>query len=304
MTAQVRPPPSRSARPGANTAPIFTRQTFLPAVIAAAFAGLVLGDARTEASRAPALGPPRPYVRLSAAHKFKENNAVVHVFTRRRRVAMTFDDGPDPRWTPRFLELLRRHNARATFFVVGRNASLYPDLVRRTAGEKHEVANHTLSHANLPMLPEGQIEQQVQGGEDAIAATGVPRPTLFRPPRGYFDRRVGRVVADAGETMVDWDRPMDPMIRRNGARRAAQVVLRNISQGGIILAHDGSLHPHRTFEATRLILRGLARRGYEVVTVSELMGIDRARREPAWLINSPAQLTGIEPPLEDILQWP
>ena len=272
------------------------------------FAGLLLGDARTAASRAPArapvLGPPRPFVRLSSIHDFKENNAVVHVFTRRRRVALTFDDGPDPRWTPRFLELLRRYNARATFFAVGRNARLYPDLVRQTAGEKHEVANHTLSHANLLALPEAQIKEQVEGGADAIAATGVPRPTLFRPPRGYFDKRVGRAVGEAGETMVDWDRPIDPMIRRNGPHRAAQVTLRNISQGSIILAHDGSLHPHRTFEATRLILRGLAKRGYEVGTVSELMGIDRAHREPAWLINSPAQLTGIEPPLEDILQRP
>jgi peptidoglycan/xylan/chitin deacetylase (PgdA/CDA1 family) len=286
---------------------ILSRTTFLAAIVAAIFVGLMLGGAKGQASRPPAprpSGPPRPYVRLSPAHDFKKNNAVVHVLTRRRRVAMTFDDGPDPRWTPRFLDLLRRYDARATFFDIGRHVQSYPDLVRREAGEKHEVANHTYNHSPLTMLPIEEIRHQVDAGADAIAATGVPRPTLFRPPRGYFDKRVGQAVADANETMVDWDRPMDPMIRRNGAHRAAQVVLRHITQGGIILAHDGSLHPHRTFTATRLILRGLAKRGYEVVTVSELLGIDSGRRAPAWLINSPAQLTGIEPPLDDILLLP
>jgi peptidoglycan/xylan/chitin deacetylase (PgdA/CDA1 family) len=251
----------------------------------------------------PPVAAPRLAVEFSPSHHTR-HNAIVHVRTRRREVAFSFDDGPDPHWSPIFLRMLQRHSARATFFLVGRQALAYPDLVRQEVAEGHELGNHTFSHPRLQMLPASRIRAEIQAGSDAIEAAGGPEPELFRPPGGYFDGRVGKAAARLQQTMVDWDRPIDPMIRRNGAHQAARVVLKHVSPGAIILAHDRSIHPRESFHATRLILRGLERRNYDVVTISELLGKDKSQRPPAWMISSPGALRGIEPAHSPLLQSP
>lgn len=259
-----------------------------------------IGSSRAER---PAPVAPRLAVQFSPSHHTR-HNAIVHVRTRRREVAFSFDDGPDPLWSPVVLKMLRRHSAHATFFPIGRRALAYPALVRQEVAEGHELGNHTFSHPRLEMLPTSRIREEIKAGADAIQAAGGPRPELFRPPRGYFNERVGKAAAELEQTMVDWDRPIDPMIRRNGAHQAARVVLKHVSPGAIILAHDNSVHPRKSVRATRMILRGLKQRNYDVVTISELLGTDRSQRPPAWMISSPDTLRGLEPSRSPLLQTP
>jgi peptidoglycan/xylan/chitin deacetylase (PgdA/CDA1 family) len=283
--------------------PAVKRLAILSALVPLGLLTALAGGSGISRADRPAPVAPRFAVQFSPSHHTR-HNAIVHVRTRRREVAFSFDDGPDPRWSPLFLRTLRRHSAHATFFPIGRQVLAYPDLVRQEVAEGHELGNHTFNHPRLQLLPTSQIRAEIQAGADAIQAVGGPVPELFRPPRGYFDERVGKAAADAQETMVDWDRPIDPMIRRNGAHQAARVVLKNVSPGAIILAHDRSIHPRESFHATRMILRGLERRHYDVVTISELLGKAESQRPPAWMISSPETLRGIEPSRSPLLQSP
>src|SRR3954468_9340355 len=100
--------------------------------------------------------------------------AVVRVQTKQGMVALTFDDGPDPRWTPRVLELLRQHKAHATFFEVGKNVVAHPDLVHSVLADGNEVGDHTWAHPDLEIMPAVQVSQQITQGADAITQVGGP----------------------------------------------------------------------------------------------------------------------------------
>ncbi len=226
------------------------------------------------AAAADAPSPADLDVRWSSKHD-NPHNAVVHVNTERKRVALSFDDGPDPRWTPRFLRMLAAHGARATFFLTGAHAIANPAIVRAQLALRHEIANHGYTHPNLRRLAPAGIQRQVDGGATAIVRSGAPRPRLFRAPYGAFNEDVGRAAARSGALMVNWDRPLDPLIREHGPGHGAHVALRHMTPGSIVLAHDGTLHPRQTLRAVDRLLRGLRRRGYEVVPVGELLGLNR-----------------------------
>jgi peptidoglycan-N-acetylglucosamine deacetylase len=142
-------------------------------------------------------------------------------------VALTFDDGPNPACTPQLLELLERHRAPATFFLVGRFARACPELVREIADCGHSIGNHTQTHANLAWLPAGRIAEELQAGQESIlAALGSERdaaPTLMRPPFGYRGpqlwsalRRAGlRGVAMWSLKCYDWrPQPAERLVKR------------------------------------------------------------------------------------------
>lgn len=112
------------------------------------------------------------------------HNAIVRVLTSRPEVALSFDDGPDPRWTPKFLRLLRTHGARATFFLVGRRALHYPSLVRRELRGGNEVGNHTLGHTRLPELPADRLEHEIAAGARVFRRTPSGFPEAAAAPTG------------------------------------------------------------------------------------------------------------------------
>ena len=209
-------------------------------------------------------------VELSPNHH-GPGNAVIRVIAERREVALSFDDGPDPRWTPRYLRLLDRHDAQATFFVVGARAIRYPELVAAELDGGNEVANHTLGHRRLTGLRGPALRRQIRGGARAIVRAGAPEQRFFRPPFGDFDRRVSAAVSASGEVMVGWDVPLDRALAELGPERAARLAAAAVRPGSIILAHDGALDQRRTRAALRVLLRLLDRRGYRVVTVGDLL---------------------------------
>jgi peptidoglycan/xylan/chitin deacetylase (PgdA/CDA1 family) len=247
---------------------------------------------------APPRTPVPPPVKWlpSPLHKNK-HNAIVHAVTPRREVALSFDDGPDPKWTPRFLGLLRRYDARATFFLLGRRALGNREIVADELAAGHEIGNHTYDHPNLPALSESMIRREIALGTEAIVASGAPRPELFRPPFGSFNERVGSAATDEGQLMVDWDRPLDPLIRRKAPERAAEILTNHVGAGAILLAHDGSLHPHRTYRTTALVLRWLSAHGYRVVTIGELLNLNARNPLLAGKISTPKALSLTKPRL-------
>src|SRR3954453_19526969 len=131
-------------------------------------------------------------------------HALFRVATTRKVVALTFDDGPDPRWTPHVLDLLAAHGDHATFFEIGNNALAHRDLVARVLASGDEIGNHTLDHAHLPTLTAAQIGDELQRGSHALLEAGAPQPTWFRPPLGLTDGRVAAAAETQDLRTVLW----------------------------------------------------------------------------------------------------
>jgi peptidoglycan/xylan/chitin deacetylase (PgdA/CDA1 family) len=192
-------------------------------------------------------------------------------------VALTFDDGPSA-WTPAVLELLREHEARATFFVIGARVRERPDELRRIVSEGHEVGSHTLTHPRLTEVSDEEARAEILGGVEAVEETLGERPTLFRAPGFHADERVLAIVADLGLEAVFAD--VDPQDWRPGkdSHTIFRLVLGALKAGAILDLHDGYPPPPTssrddctpTVEALDHLLPCLRAEGYESVTVSEL----------------------------------
>ncbi|MFI0451119.1 polysaccharide deacetylase family protein [Actinomadura sp. 6N118] len=181
---------------------------------------------------------------------------------RARCVALTFDDGPGE-YTARLLDGLKAAGAYATFFMLGQNIMGNEALLKRMVQEGHEVANHSWSHPQMTKLSSGAVRWEVQRTNDAIQAASGVRPTMFRPPYGATDARVGRAVAMPqilwSVDSLDWQhRSVSTNIRIGTSEPKT---------GGIVLFHD--IHK-ASVDAIPHVLSGLKRRGFTFVTVSQL----------------------------------
>jgi chitooligosaccharide deacetylase len=193
---------------------------------------------------------------------------------RRRALALTFDDGPS-RWTPAVLDLLAEHEARATFFVVGRYAEERPELVARMAQEGHEVGNHTFDHVDAAYTEDAELGDQIARTSEAILAAGA-QPHLMRPPYGREPERVAELAHAQGlAPTVLWSVEGRDWEERPPGEIAADV-LRGSAPGAIVLLHDGvppgeERECAATVAALGWILPALRGEGYELVTLSELL---------------------------------
>jgi peptidoglycan-N-acetylglucosamine deacetylase len=176
-------------------------------------------------------------------------------------VYLTFDDGPTPAYTPRVLALLARHRARATFFVVGRNAATWPGLVRRELAAGHGVGNHTWSHRRITGLRGAQLAAEVSATSAAIQRiTGAPVRCL-RPPFAAVDAASADRVRALGLRLVLWDVDPDDWLRP-GARTIAGRVLGRVRSGDVVLMHDGGGDRSQTMAALEQVLATLSARGF------------------------------------------
>ncbi|RUS47212.1 polysaccharide deacetylase family protein [Cohnella sp. AR92] len=188
-------------------------------------------------------------------------------------IALTFDDGPDPRTTDKILDLLSKYDAKATFFVVGRRAERFPDIVRREALEGHEIANHTYTH----MYFNGRNRQQDIASEmdragSKLSEISGQRCRWFRPPGGFYNETVIRMAKERGYTVILWSWHQDTRDWISpGVGQIVRKVLNNARNGDIVLLHDHVAGSTQTVQALEQILPELTRRGYRMVTVSELM---------------------------------
>lgn len=206
--------------------------------------------------------------------------------TERKMIALTFDDGPDPRYTPVILDLLRKYDAKATFFVIGKRIANYPDIVRREVKEGHELANHTYSHTYFSSAySTDKIIKEIEQAHDLIVRTTGYKPQLFRPPGGYYNDSIIEAAKKKGYLVVLWSWHQDTKDWRSpGVKQIVNKVLNNARNGDIILFHDHVEGKSNTVEALKVILPELKKRGYSFVTVSELISnnmklvpVDRAK---------------------------
>ncbi len=210
------------------------------------------------------------------------------------KVALTFDDGPDPTWTPRILDLLKARGVKATFFLIGRNVEDHPDLVRRIIAEGHEIGNHTYTHGNLAVMPEWRQRLELGSTQRLIETETGRSTTLFRPPYNadstptdvaelaplaFAERELGYTVVLERIDPQDWARP--------GTDTIVQRVKEQRREGSIILLHDAGGDRSQTLAALPRILDWLAERGDSVVPMSELLGIPHEEIMP--LVQSDAQ---------------
>lgn len=178
-------------------------------------------------------------------------------------VALTFDDGPQPSVGNRIMDCLAQYGGKATFFMVGSRVGSYKTEVQRMVAEGHEVANHTMDHKYLQKLGAAQIQAEVSRGNDAIEAACGVRPTLLRLPGGNHN---ATVVANTHMPMIQWNVDTLDWKTRNADKTTA-AVLNHVKDGDIVLMHE--LYTS-TADAVERIVPELARRGFQMVTVSEM----------------------------------
>lgn len=178
-------------------------------------------------------------------------------------VALTFDDGPQPPVGNRIMDCLAQYGGKATFFMVGSRAGSYKTEIQRMVAEGHEVANHTMNHKYLQKLGAGQIQEEVNRGNDAIESACGVRPTLLRLPGGNHN---ATVVANTHMPMIQWSVDTLDWKTRN-ADKTTSAVLNHVKDGDIVLMHE--LYTS-TADAVERIVPELARRGFQMVTVTEM----------------------------------
>ena len=175
-------------------------------------------------------------------------------------VALTFDDGPNPTYTPQILRILKKYHVKATFFVMGWAAKKYPNLIQDILAGGNAVANHSWSHPKLTQISQKQLYQEVVRSRNAIAKAAGKAPVCLRPPFGMGNKRVGQFIRQHGMIMVpmgfnsfDYKRP--------GYRKIASQVINNAHSGQVFLLHDGPKRREQTVKALPLIIKGIRAKG-------------------------------------------
>ena len=197
-----------------------------------------------------------------------------HLPGREPVVSITFDDGPNPRATPLILDVLRREDVRATFFVLGRHAERWPALVRRMAGEGHQLGNHGYFHRKLHRRSPGYVRDDLTRGTEAICrASGLTSLRHFRAPHGFRSPWVTAIARSLGQRTVGWSLGVWDSARP-GATEISRRALQGMKAGSILLLHDGDGYDAdgdrlQTADALPMIIHGLRARGFRFATLPD-----------------------------------
>jgi cellulose synthase/poly-beta-1,6-N-acetylglucosamine synthase-like glycosyltransferase/peptidoglycan/xylan/chitin deacetylase (PgdA/CDA1 family)/spore germination protein YaaH len=210
----------------------------------------------------------------------------------KKKLVLSFDDGPDRRWTPKILDILKEKHAPGVFFVVGDQANRAPDLLKREYIEGHEIGNHTFTHPDFDDISRTQIKWELNLTQRLIESTLGVKSILFRPPYGIdhqpeyaeevaqlpYPQELGYLIVGQRVDPDDWRKTEDKSQRP--AEEIADDVVRQASHGNIVLLHDGGGDRAQTVSAIPLIIDKLRAQGYQFVSVSDLIGKTRAEIMP------------------------
>ncbi len=214
-----------------------------------------------------------------------------------KQVALSFDDGPDPDWTPKILDILKKYNVKGTFFMIGEEAEKYVSVMQRAYREGHEIGNHTFTHPDISEISKGQADLQLNLTERLFASKLGVQPLYFRPPYSIdqepdtndqaapIDRiqGLGYVIVGNKIDTNDWDenpRKTPREITDSVFSQIAVMDKRPWTRGSIILLHDGGGNREATIAALPVLIESLRAHGYEIVPVSQLVGKTRAEVMP------------------------
>lgn len=190
-----------------------------------------------------------------------------------KMIALTFDDGPHPTYTPEILDYLAENQIHATFFMIGANVERYPELVQRVLDEGHEIGNHTMDHPDLRRESAEMLVGELRDAEKLLVNLTGERPLYFRPPGGRCGKAVRSAAAVMDYDIILWTVDTRDWSQHTTAAQAISAVINNVESGAIILCHDsvsrsdGSV----TLAAMREFIPALQAQGYRFVTVSELL---------------------------------
>ena len=199
-----------------------------------------------------------------------------------RTIALTFDDGPNPRWTPQILDVLARYDVPATFFVIGSHAADHPGIVRREFSAGHDIGNHTFTHVNLARVADWRARFEVRLTEVSLAAATGHHTVLLRPPYssdasavGLTTLRAWQKLGQQGYLIVLSTLDADDWQRGVTTDQIVQRVTPPGSSGAIVLMHDGGGDRRHTVAALEVLIPKLKARGYRFVTVGEMAHLNR-----------------------------
>ncbi|MFD0867543.1 polysaccharide deacetylase family protein [Paenibacillus residui] len=196
-----------------------------------------------------------------------------------KKVALTFDDGPDQRFTPQVLDVLKKYNVKATFFLVGYRAEANPAVVKRIAKEGHVIGNHSYNHPNFPKLPVTVFEQQINRTQNILSRLIGYEPKYIRPPYGAINEEQLQWAIKNQFLIVNWD--VDSLDWKGlDAKQVSANILNHAHAGAIILQHsaggDGQ-NLSGTIEALPGIIEKLQADGYELVTIPQLLNMSKSK---------------------------
>lgn len=225
------------------------------------------------ASAQPA-APAAPVVNQRPINTPKPDEGKIRSWSSGRKwVALTYDDGPHPEWTPKMIELLRSKNVKATFFLLGQEIKRFPDIAKSVYDNGFEVGNHTMTHPDFnksAMTPKA-IMEQLKGTNDLIAEYIMKEPVrTMRPPYGNTPKKLVDACMELGLNIVCWDVDTDDWRRQTDAKAMVDNIMKNVTDGSIILMHDKH---QKTYDTTEQVIDMIREKGYEFVTVSELLGL-------------------------------
>lgn len=196
---------------------------------------------------------------------------ICHGKNSERCVALTFDDGPDPRSTPQLLDLLKAAKIEATFFCIGKNVEANPELAARIVSESHLLQNHSYAHSHFTnFFSVARLKTELLRTQTTIqAATGIV-PQFFRPPMGLSNPRIFRAARELNLQVIGWSaRGLDTQISE--PKRIVTRIVRRLKPGAIILLHDGNIPAGRLEQTVKLLLENLRDCGYDVVRLDKLL---------------------------------
>ncbi len=204
-------------------------------------------------------------------------------------VALTFDDGPHATLTPKLLDILKEKGVKATFFVLGQCVAANPDVIARAAQEGHEIGNHSYDHKSFTKAGAAGVASEINKTNDAIQAAIGKKPTVVRPPYGATNSTITkRLNEEFGLRVIMWDvDPLDWKVRNSA--HVTEQILKNAKAGSIILSHD--IHP-TTVASVAATIDALKAKGFQFVTVSELLAMDRPQ---AVASKAPATSSPVKP---------
>lgn len=253
-------------------------------------------------------------------HAFPSTYVVRKSGYRPKLLALTFDDGPDPEYTPRILDELKSLNVPATFFVIGQNAESHPDLVRRMFAEGHEIGSHSFTHPNMSAVTPRRAELELNATERAIQGITGHSTILFRPPYNAdatpsteqelkpvsLASSLGYLTVDESVDPQDWNTDPNDHSQSEHTRKASEIVRSTIAQvtqpnndpdepkaHNVILLHDAGGDREATIEALKVMVPALEAKGYKFVTVSQMAGLTKDQVMPK-LTNAELMLIGLD----------